>query len=481
MDVTRRSFLSVSAAAMVGSILLPRRSAAVAHGLTAYGLTAAPVSLPVVPGQPDTALWGYNGGFPGPLLRVKQGERLRAVLCNDLPQDSSLHWHGIRLPNAMDGVPGLTQPPVRPGESFVYEFDCRDAGTYWYHPHWASAEQIGRGLYGLLIVDEASPPPVDRDVAWVLSDLRLDNQAQVTGDFRHPMDLSHAGRLGNTALLNGRLAEAFAVMPGERLRLRLLNAANARIFNLRFAGHAPWLMALDGHPVMPRRLETDEALSLGPGMRADLILDAVAVAGQRHAVTDTNPRGEVYRLFDLAYQDDPVQGRPAARWRGDPPLALPANPVAEPDLARAERLALKLEGGAMGALTALQVDGREVGLREAFQRHRVAWALNGQAHIGAFPGGGHAGHGAPLFSLSLGKSYILEVSNETAWPHPMHLHGHAFRVLDAPGRPLRDTVLLEPRGRTELAFMADNPGDWMLHCHILEHQAAGMMATVRIG
>lgn len=454
---------------MVGSILLPR--AAKAAG---YALTAAPVTLPVVPGQPGTMLWGYNGRFPGPVLRMRQGERLRVALQNNLPQDSSIHWHGLRLPHAMDGVPGLTQPPVKPGESFVYEFDCPDAGTFWYHPHWASAEQVGRGLYGLLIVDEHAPPDVDRDVAWVLSDLRLNRQAQIQDDFGHPMDISHAGRLGNTALLNGQLAQRFALVPGERIRLRLLNAANARIFHLRFGGHRPWLVALDGHPVQPRRLEQDHLISLGPGMRADLILDAAGEPGSSHPVFDVE-RGQAYRLLDLVY-GPAAAGRPS---RPDP-APLSPNPVAEPDLARATRLRLDLTGGAMSRLDNLKVDGRDMSLGDAFRQHRVAWALNGRAQTGHRHGGGH-GHGnGPLFRLNLGKSYSLEIVNDTAWPHPVHLHGHAFRVLDDPDRPLRDTVLLEPRSRTSVAFVADNPGEWMLHCHILEHQAAGMMATVQV-
>jgi FtsP/CotA-like multicopper oxidase with cupredoxin domain len=480
MAVSRRVFFARSAAALVGCIGLPRiaRPALAADTV----LTAAPVALPVVPDQPPTALWAYNGSFPGPLLRVKQGARLRVTLQNRLQQDTTIHWHGIRLPNAMDGVPGLTQPPVRPGQDFTYDFACQDAGTFWYHPHAGTPEQLGRGLYGLLVVDEPKPPAVDRDVAWLLSDLRLDRTAQITSDFGHPMDLTHAGRLGNTAVLNGRLAQPFAVTPGERIRLRLVNTANARIFDLRFDAHAPWLIALDGHPVAPRQLGAQERVALGPGMRADLIVDMNGDAGMRYTVYDRDMQGREHRLTDLAYDTARLHPRRPGDPAAPPLAALPPNPVAEPDLQAAERLTLRLQGGAMGAAAALQVDGGPpLDLRTAFQQHRMAWSLNGQAqsHSGSDPAGHHPGH-RPLFSLDRGKSYVLEVSNDTAWPHPVHLHGHVFRVLSQPGRPWRDTVLLQGNETASLALVADNPGHWMLHCHILEHQAAGMMATVSV-
>lgn len=468
---SRRGFLSaVSSAAMLAVLPLPKTSADAAAD-DPRRLTAAPARLPVVgTPHPDTAVWAYDGRLPGPLLRVKQGGRLRVRFENRLSQDSTVHRHGIRLPNGMDGVPGLTQDAVKPGAGFDYDFACEDAGTFWYHPHWGSAEQVGRGLFGMLVVDEAVPPVVDRDVAWVLGDMRLDREAQVTADFLSPMDLSHGGRFGNTPLLNGRLAGDFAVRAGERLRLRLLNTANARIFELQFGDHAPWLIALDGHPVPPRRLGAEEVLLLGPGMRADLMLEATAAPGSRHSILDTDPEGRRYRLVDLVYNEAvPLR-------RGLPPVAaLAPNPVAEPDLARAERLPLVLGGGAMGGLAEIAVDGQAMGLREAFQRHRVAWALNGQAMSD------HADHRHErLFDLVRGRSYVFAIDNDTAWPHPVHLHGHTFRVLSEPGRPFRDTVLVQPRQKAEIAFVADNPGDWMLHCHILEHQTAGMMAVVRV-
>lgn len=465
--LSRRAFLSAAAALTI--VPLPRAATAATTNIT---LTPGPASWPVMPNQQDTAVWAYNNSLPGPVLRLKQNDRLRAVLKNSLKQDTTIHWHGIRLPNAMDGVPGLTQKPVKPGESFTYDFACQDAGTFWYHPHAGNPEQVGRGLYGLLIVDEPNPPPVDRDVAWVLSDLRLDKDAQITPDFNSFFDLTHAGRLGNVALNNGKLVQPFAVTAGERIRLRLVNTANARIFDLRFADHAPWIVALDGHPLdAPLQLGPQDRVTLGPGMRADLVVDLTGKPGTRYNVFDRDFQGREHRLTDFAYNDAPAKASAAK----DPPK-LAANPVTEPDLQKAERLPLLL-GGGMGVPYELKVDGGPVlDMRQAWDKHRMAWSLNGEAMQDH---SGHHGH-APLFSLRRGRSYLIEASNDTSWPHPIHLHGHVFRVLTQPGRPWRDTVLLQPGEKAQLALVADNPGHWMLHCHILEHQAAGMMATVSV-
>ena len=224
MPLNRRQFIAVS-----GSLLLPACAATQPAPLPQV-LRAGVSRQQLVPEQyPQTEVWSYDGRVPGPLLRAKQGERLRVLLANALPQASTVHWHGIRLPNAMDGVPHLTQKPVLPGGEFLYEFTLPDAGTYWYHPHERSQEQVARGLYGALIVDEPQPPEVDRDETWVLSDWRLDKTATDVADFdSNRFDLSHGGRIGNTVTINGRftpIGGEFALRSGERIRLRLINAA----------------------------------------------------------------------------------------------------------------------------------------------------------------------------------------------------------------------------------------------------------------
>jgi FtsP/CotA-like multicopper oxidase with cupredoxin domain len=450
----RRGFLASGAA-----LALSPRFSFSRENPTRLRLAAARQSL-VGTAHPATDVWAYNGTVPGPVLRYRQGERLRIEVENALDADTTVHWHGIRLPNAMDGVPHLTQPPIAAkGGRFTYEFDLPDAGTFWYHPHLGSPEQVGRGLYGALIVEERAPPPVDRDLVWVLSDWRLDREASLVESFGNAMDSSHAGRIGNTVTLNGAIRDVFGVRAGERLRLRLINASNARIYGLRFEGHQPWIIALDGQPVAPHRFER---VVLGPGMRADVVLDCDAAPGSAHRVIDDFYRQRAYELLKLEYgSQKPIRQSFAAAPR------LPANPVAVPDLGKAEKQRLVFGGGMMGAMPS---QGEHRGL---------FWTVNGK------PVAEHDHHHAPLATLARGRPYLIELVNDTAWHHPIHLHGHVFRIVSRDGKELPlpewgDTVLLDPKSRAEIALVADNPGDWMLHCHVLEHQATGMMAVVRV-
>jgi FtsP/CotA-like multicopper oxidase with cupredoxin domain len=461
--ISRRRFIG-GMAALAAAPLVPVAAARLAReepALVEARLVAAPASVQLVPeGYPATAVWAYNGVTPGPALRARQGDRLRITVENRLGEDTTVHWHGVRVPNAMDGVPVLTQPPIRSGERFVYEFALPDAGTYWYHPHHRSFEQIARGMAGAIVVEERDPPPVDRDLLWVLADWRLEPDAAMRGGFGNFMDTSHGGRIGNTVTINGRVPERFRVRAGERIRLRLVNTASARIFALEFRGHRPRVIALDGQPVAPHEPAGDVVL-LAPAQRADLILDMAGAPGSRHEVRDLFYRGREYRLLDLAYLDEP----PLARR--DAPVELRPNPLPEPDLRGAEPHSIVLGGGMMGSMRGLP--------------RGKAWAMNGRA--------GGCGEGAasfdPLLVLRLGRSYVLSVENDTAWHHPMHLHGFSFRVLSRNGRPgarreWLDTALLDPRERIEIAFVADNPGDWLFHCHVLDHAAGGLTAVLRV-
>jgi FtsP/CotA-like multicopper oxidase with cupredoxin domain len=463
--LTRRALLTGAAGAGLAN-LLPRPSRAA--DLT---VTAGPSKAPLVPGQPETAVCAYNGMVPGPEIRVRQGSRLRVAVENRLAEDTTVHFHGIRLPNGMDGVPHLTQPPIAPGQTFSYEFDVPDAGTYWYHPHVNSAEQVGRGLSGPLIVAEREPIAVDRDIVWMLSDWRLLPDAQIRADFGNMHDKAHNGRVGETVTINGRVPDTFAVRRGERIRLRLINAANARVFGLRFTGHAPTVIAYDGQPVSPHA-PPDGAVVLGPAMRADLILDMTGKPGERFQIVDDYYRGLAYWLVDLVYDGVPLRERPP-----DSPIALPPNTVPEPNLDGAMRHEVVFNGGMMGqAMMRARGMGSMMDMMEMMRSGKV-WFLNGAAMMG------HTME--PMLTLTRGRTALIAMSNETTWWHPMHLHGHAFRVISRDGAPTRyrewqDTVLVGPRERVEIAFVADNPGVWMFHCHVLEHQESGMMGIVRV-
>ena len=206
----RRQALRVMSAAAIAPWMAAGAGTArgQATGAT-YTLRAATTKRALVgAGYPDTAVWAYNGIVPGPVLRVRQGERLAVTAVNDLAEETSIHWHGLRIPNAMDGVPHVTQPPIAArGGRFEYAFVCPDAGTFWYHPHARGHVQVEMGLHGALIVEEREPIPVDRDVLWVLDDWRLARDGGVVRDFGSMFDSSHAGRIGNTVTINGTVPE----------------------------------------------------------------------------------------------------------------------------------------------------------------------------------------------------------------------------------------------------------------------------------
>jgi FtsP/CotA-like multicopper oxidase with cupredoxin domain len=468
IEISRRNLLLAGAG--LASTILTQPRAAYAENPRALRLRAAPGLRPLTGAdEPETAVWAYDNAIPGPLIRLRQGEPARILVENGLEQDTTVHWHGIRLPHAMDGVPGLTQPPIKPGETFNYDFTPPDAGTFWYHPHANSLEQLGRGLAGALIVEEREPITVDRDLLWVLGDWRLNSERQISGRFGNPMEAAMSGRVGNMVTLNGTVPAAQPVRAGERVRLRLVNTALARIMALRFEGHRPTIVAIDGQPCDPHEV-AGRRISIGPGMRIDLVLDMEGEPGSSYAVLDEFYDGLAYVLTQLAYDE-----RPPVRFHpSDAAVRLPRNPLPEPDLIAADRHALILQGGMMGG-GAMHGMGGMMGMG-----HGASWAINGHS----MTGDGHTGM-PPAITLQRGRSVVLTLRNETAWWHPMHLHGHSLRLLARDGLPVphsqwSDTVLVPPKGTVEAVFVADNPGDWMLHCHVIDHQMAGLMTLFRV-
>lgn len=471
----RRHFLATTVGALVGA---GAARSSVFEGGTPISVAARPTAIELVGTDlPKTQVWAYNQSIPGPVIRAKQGEQLLISFENALSEPSTIHWHGLRVPIEQDGVPFFSQDPVRPGGRHLYALPLEDAGTFWYHPHVNSSEQLGRGLSGVLIVEEppevASRLGVDREIVWAIDDWRLDEKAQIA-PFGNRHDASHGGRFGNFITVNGSQELGESVRAGERVRLRLVNVANAQFFHLRFQPLDPWLIAIDGHPVDPAQLG-ENGIWLGPGQRADLVVDI-----------DLEP-GTYTEVLDTAYGTDEaraimgwsvVDATPVRKNVQSAPEGLPPNPVSKPDLENAEQHTLVFEGGAMGGLTQARMDGRMLDMRALAEAGRF-WAINGSvpADMHSMP---------PLLELALGKSHIIKLENRTRWVHPIHLHGHSFFVSDPrlpDGSPsvIRDTVLMAPNEITQIAFVASNPGRWMLHCHVLEHQGSGMMGTIQVG
>ena len=209
MRISRRALMVGAGAAALGSAAPLRRSFA-DSAIKEYRIAAKLATVNLTgEGHPDTTVWAYDGTVPGTELRVRQGDPLRVVVSNKLSEDTTVHWHGIRLPNVMDGVPGLTQKLIGPGESFIYEFTPPDAGTFWYHPHADTLQQLGRGLAGVLIVEEREPVAVDRDILWFIEDWRLDDRGRIAHGFGNRMEAGMSGRIGNTVTVNGRFPNAY--------------------------------------------------------------------------------------------------------------------------------------------------------------------------------------------------------------------------------------------------------------------------------
>lgn len=479
MYFDRRQFFQ-AAAALGASVALPMPLiAAELRKERRIDLITSAFTTALDPGSPRrTGVWGFNEQLPGPMLRFRRGDHVDFSVDNRLPQETTVHWHGVRVPNAMDGVPNVTQAPIPVGGSFDYRFDLRDSGTYWYHPHQSSFEQVPRGLYGALIIEEEKPPAVDRDEVWLLSDIKLDDQRQPVEDFGRILDIANDGRLGNQFLVNGMVAgpqRKIEVRAGERLRLRLINGASARLFRLSIEGHTAKIIAYDGQGVAPHSPTTD-GLPLGPGMRVDLIIDCMEGPGQNFAIRDIGrPPGVTTVLGTLAYRSQaPVRSKPLAT-----PIVLPPNEIADPDLSKATDHYIVFQGGMRGAPVIGLVDGKATTIQEIMSRQGLAWTMNYNAQHE------HALMREPLLYLKKNAPVILHMINATDFSHPMHLHGHFFRVLAIDGtatrhREWRDTVLIGPRQSVAIAFVADNPGEWMFHCHILDHAAGGMMGTLAV-
>jgi len=417
-----------------------------------FTLRAAPAEIVLLDGRP-LRVWAYNGQVPGPTLRVRVGDTLRVTFTNDLPQPTTIHWHGVRVPNAMDGVPGVTQPPIQPGGTFIYEFTLKDAGTFWFHPHLRSSEQIERGLFGVLIVDDPAPPPYSRDVLWVLDDWLLSEQGQIFPQFNTRHDLAHDGRWGNVVTVNGRTTEQLTLAAGERIRLRLLNVANGRVFKPDLAPFNAQVIAVDGmyaaRPLHPAGFE------LAPGNRLDVDITVPAARrGQRLVVSDVFTGGRI-RLAEVQVTDEVVDTpqfpSPAAArvpaWRDG--LAAPV---------RAEFKLNARTGGPLG----------------------IEWTINGEAFDHESHTIAHAPRELPYREWSK-----VRFTNESFRLHPMHIHGLFFKVLARNGVPVdephwRDTVLLHRKDTVDVGLVPLDRGDWMVHCHILEHAEAGMMTLVRV-
>lgn len=417
-----------------------------------------------------SSLWLYDGSLPGPEIRVRKGETVRVNFTNELDVPTSIHWHGIRIKNSMDGVSGLTQEPVQPGASFDYEFEVPDAGTFWYHAHNQSWQQVARGLYGPFIVEEETPSfNRQHDITLMMDDWRLDQNGQLhLASLGDVSDWSHAGRLGNFITVNGQIEPTFKLNRDENYRLRLINACNARVLIISPAALGAQILGFDGFDLAEPAEAAFDTLPIAPAQRLDLL-----VRGQSAETARLNDVGD-FALQELTQDNaysmakfefvEPKSG--SATHPGEPVIT--PNLITDPVLDDAVNVELDMTGGAMGRTKGVIYQGRRLNINEMYDSGQV-WAFNGVANLSD----------EPLFKVQKGQTVRLKTINRTGWIHGMHVHGHHFRILTRQREELvkdawRDTFLIDGDETVEIAFVADNPGKWLLHCHMLEHAAGGM-------
>jgi FtsP/CotA-like multicopper oxidase with cupredoxin domain len=420
-----------------------------APGLVEVALVASPASVELLPGKP-TQLWTFRdgndpaalGSMPGPLLDAQQGDRVIVHFRNELPEETTVHWHGLRVPNASDGTP-VSQVPVPPGGSFDYEFTVEDAGLFWYHPHMHGDVQVERGLYAPIRVRGGAEPAVSADRVLVLDDVKVEASGQLSTTTDN-LDIM-LGRQGNVVLVNGRTSPVVAAVSGSRERWRIVNAANGRYFNLELPGHRFLVIGWDGG-VLGEPYQADTLL-VAPGERYEVLVELAGSPGEQvtlrtihydrgHEIPDVGPIG----LLTLSLDD-----------RAEPPPPLPAR---------------------WGDITALPTDAatprRVFVLEEDDEGAEPTFSINGERYPNVTPVEGT--------SEAL---EIWEIDNRTEMDHPFHLHGMFFQVLDAAGvSPVRlgwkDTVNVPRESIVRVAVQYRGLGRWMYHCHILEHAERGM-------
>ena len=462
MQFDRRALIAAAGAGLAGVSLAPRAAAQAAGAPRLLEAKEGKAALRAPPAAP-TATLGYGGLPEDGVLRYRPGEELWLRLVNGLKQPTSLHIHGLRLPAAMAGVAGLSQEPVAPGAAQDIRFTPRDTGLSWLHPHTFpnTGEQLARGLYGVVIVEEKEPPLADADIVAVLSDWRLDAKGAVVEDFGKdglgkPEDAFGAGRIGALVTLNNLpVPQTRALAPGARVRLRIVNAANARIMLLTFTGLKPLILAIDGQPC-EAFAPVQDTIPVGPGARFDLMFDLSREAGASGKIV---LNGNEYKKGSPEPDRDilvfKTEGAPRAAL---PPIAsLPQNAFLPPAirLQDSQRFDLTIDGGGKAPFTLNKATPKD------------------------------ARGGLPLFLLKTGQPVTLGIANKTAFAQSIRVHGHHMRLLhpaDDGWEPYwRDSIIL-PAGKTHhVAFNADNPGRWMLESPIIEHAANGVRGWFEVG
>ena len=469
---SRRDFLHQFVASFTLSVM--PKGAMAEQKIRHYQLTAEPTPHFFDDKPIPTNLLLYNRQSPGPLISARKNDILDVEFVNNLDQPTTIHWHGVRNINEMDGIPDLTQAVVEPGERYRYRFPLNHAGTFWYHAHNRAWEQVARGLYGPLIVRDWSETAGEHDVLIVADDWLINEKEQIDAtSFGSLGHWSHGGRLGNALSINGQFSPSIPIPAEGLMKLRLINTANARILTFALSGALSGAQSGTSSDVLPMRVIcvdgspckpfSTKRITLGPAQRVDV---EVSDASQLQTLLEISTGQNL----------EAASFKPVATTQNEyRPLKDPLPYYARPDTTNAKLVDIHMQGGAMGNLSSAIFEGKMRSLRDLAMDESKLWAFNGNV----------GGYDLTLAEIDLGRVVVLSVWNDTAWSHSMHLHGQHFWVQSREfGKKhhhlLRDTYLMQPGEKADLIFVADNPGLWLFHCHMLEHHAAGMGGVIAV-
>ena len=490
-----------------------------------------------------------NGTIPGPLVRLREGQQARLHVTNTLAEDSSIHWHGLLVPFQFDGVPGVSFPGIRPGERFTYDFPIRQSGTYWWHSHSGLQEQAGH--YGPIIVESAEPDPrYDRDYVVLLSeftplhphdimrklkvgehyfqrDMLTASEGTMPGAMRrmwgkmrmNPRDISDVTGSTYTFLVNGHGPQddlQFAFVPGERVRLRVINGSAMTFFNLRIPGVPMTVIQADGQDV--DEVEVDE-FQIGVAETYDVIVSPpagshaiVAEAMDRSGMgiaSLTSHKGHIatppplrqiptLTMADMGMMDHSAHsGSGMASMEGmDHSMrdtsALPADVEAGPGvdmvapmpMDRMDFPGLGLDTVSHRVLRYTDLRARRMNPhREIDREMEIHLTGNMERYMWSFDGRKFTAVTDDPIRFGYDERVRVKLVNQTMMAHPIHLHGHFFELVngaDHMHQPLKHTVVVQPGGTATFDLTANEPGDWAFHCHLLYHMHAGMMQVVTV-
>ncbi len=475
--LTRRGIITGMGVVALGARSMPVRAApapaaaprtveAGPEAVATVHMDAKPALVEFQPGI-ATDIWTFGGRAPGPELRLKPGEEFKARLVNNTARPLSVHWHGMRIANDQDGVAGLTHDPVAPGATLDLRFTPPDSGTFIYRPMvlGGTGEATDRGLAGVAVVEEASPPPVDSDLIVAVDDWLLKADGS-HAPFGEPAERAGVGRLGTMITVNGVRAPArITARPGGRIRLRLANLCNARLMRIRFDRLKAYVIAVDSQPTdtfEPLRA----TLPFAPGARYDVLIELPSEVGAA---------GDVIALIGngIPLVSIVTEGEAATRTRPVYPAIAPLAenkllPASIP-LQRAQRVDMTIEGGAQPAAGGLEYKGDP----------QHIWTVNGVS-------GPTLGErfGKPLVSVKRGAAIVVTAKNRTSFAQVLHVHGHSVRLLhpfdDGWDPYWMDTIIISEGQTVRFAFVADNKGRWLIGSGVLERLDTGLSAWFEV-